>query len=119
MIAVFWLAGQQGSGPQSQHRSFAADQLAQALQFAEDLRRRRRAGESISHVAIQSEPIDSVGEAGVADAAADYAHYKRRLDPSVPLGRASAVAAAGGRDREPPNAPHAPAAAPAGNSGAA
>ena len=38
---------------------------------------------------IQSELSESVGAAGVADAPKDYAHYKRRLDPSVPLGRPS------------------------------
>jgi hypothetical protein len=61
----------------------------EALKFAEVLRARRKGGEAISHVAIQSELPESVGAAGVAEPGRDYAHYKRRLDPSVPLGRPS------------------------------
>jgi hypothetical protein len=30
-----------------------------------------------------------VGKAGVSDPGADYAHYKRRIDPAIPLGRPS------------------------------
>lgn len=88
MIAVFWLEGAPASAA-ARHETFEASQLAQALRFAEDLRRRRREGEPISHVAIQSELPQAVGEAGVKDAPADYAHYKRRIDPSIPLGRPS------------------------------
>jgi hypothetical protein len=43
----------------------------------------------VSHVSLQSELPHSVGPAGVADAPADYAHYKRRIDPAIPLGRPS------------------------------
>lgn len=84
MIVVFWL-----EQAQPQARSFPADALSPALQFAEELRVRRRSGEPISHVAIQSELPQSVGAAGVSDPAADYAHYKRRIDPAIPLGRPS------------------------------
>lgn len=84
MIVVFWL---EDALPRA--HSFPADALSPALQFAEGLRARRRAGEPISHVAIQSELPQSVGAAGVSDPAADYAHYKRRIDPSIPLGRPS------------------------------
>jgi len=84
MIVVFWL-----EDAQPRARSFPADALSPALKFAEDLRGRRRSGESISHVAIQSELPQSVGPAGVSDPAADYAHYKRRIDPAIPLGRPS------------------------------
>lgn len=84
MIVVFWL-----EDAQPQARSFPADALSPALGFAESLRGRRRAGEPISHVAIQSELPQSVGPAGVSDPAADYAHYKRRIDPAIPLGRPS------------------------------
>lgn len=95
MIVVFWL---EQPDPQAaagaRHQAFASDALGEALQFAEALRARRRAGEAISHVAIQSELAQSVGQAGVADPDSGYAHYKRRLDPSVPLGRRSG--------REPP-----------------
>lgn len=86
MIVVFWMTWQDAQ-PTPQGRTFAADDLAGALKFSEELRSRRAAGEPLSHVAIQSELPQSVGRAGVADPPADYAHYKRRLDPSVPLGR--------------------------------
>jgi hypothetical protein len=88
LIVVFWMEYPQGE-PRPQARSFAADALAQALRWAEDLRARRKAGEAISHVAIQSELPEAVGAAGVADAPRDYAHYKRRIDPAIPLGRPS------------------------------
>lgn len=85
---MFWLeAGD--AGPQARHAAFAPDALADALRFAESLRARRRAGEAISHVAIQSELPDAVGPAGVSDPDKGYAHYKRRIDPSLPLGRPS------------------------------
>lgn len=88
MIVVFWLEYPQGeAAPQA--RSFAAGALAQALRFAEELRARRKAGEAISHVSLQSELPEAVGPAGVADAPGDYAHYKRRIDPAIPLGRPS------------------------------
>ena len=88
MIVVFWLEGPSGA-PRACHQCFPADQLTAALAAAEALRARRRAGEPISHVAIQSELPQAVGPAGVADAPPDYAHYKRRPDPAVPLGRPS------------------------------
>ena len=92
MIVVFWL-----EDAQPQARSFPADALSPALKFSEELRarlfpherRERRGGEPISHVAIQSELPQSVGPAGVSDPAADYAHYTRRIDPAIPLGRPS------------------------------
>jgi len=88
MIVVFWLEHRAAEGvPHA--CTFASDALAAALRFAEELRGRRRAGEQISHVAIQSELPESVGPAGVADPAHDYAHYKRRIDPAIPLGRPS------------------------------
>lgn len=88
MIVVFWLEHGQPEG-QPRFRGFAQDALAQALRFAEELRARRRGGEPISHVSIQSELAESVGHAGVADPPLDYAHYKRRIDPTIPLGRPS------------------------------
>ena len=86
MIVVFWLEGEQRS-PQA--RSFDGNALSEALRYAEELRARRLAGEAISHVAIQSELPESVGHAGAADPGKDYAHYKRRIDPAIPLGRPS------------------------------
>jgi hypothetical protein len=86
VIVVYWLEGQP---PQSRHQVFAPGELNQALTFAESVRMRRRNGEPISHVSLQSELAESVGQAGVSDASADYAHYKRRIDPAIPLGRPS------------------------------
>jgi hypothetical protein len=88
MIVVFWLEHvPDAASPHA--RSFPADALSQALAFAEELRARRKQGEAISHVAIQSELPQDVGAAGVSDPASDYAHYKRRIDPAIPLGRPS------------------------------
>jgi len=86
VIVVFWLEAA-GDAAQPRHAVFGPAALGEALRFAESLRARRRAGEAISHVAIQSELPDAVGPAGVADPDQGYAHYKRRLDPAVPLGR--------------------------------
>jgi hypothetical protein len=88
MIVVFWMEYPAGEG-EPHARTFPAAALSEALKFAEDLRVRRRAGEGISHVAIQSELPENVGHAGVSDPAHDYAHYKRRIDPAIPLGRPS------------------------------
>jgi hypothetical protein len=88
VIVVFWMEYPGGEG-QARAQSFASDALAAALRFAEDLRARRKAGEAISHVSIQSELPEAVGPAGVADPPRDYAHYKRRIDPAIPLGRPS------------------------------
>jgi hypothetical protein len=90
MIIVFWLEhGGAGSEPVARFSPFAADELAAALKHAEQLRGRRAAGEGISHVSIQSELPQAVGPAGVADPKPGYAHYKRRIDPKIPLGRPS------------------------------
>ena len=88
MIVVFWL--QHGDAkPQARAEFFASEELGPALRFAEELRARRAAGEPLSHVSIQSELPQNVGPSGVADPAKDYAHYKRRIDPAIPLGRPS------------------------------
>jgi hypothetical protein len=88
MIVVFWL--EHGAGAATpQARSFDTDALSQALKFAEELRAGRREGLPVTHVAIQSELPQSVGPAGVSDPSKDYAHYKRRIDPAIPLGRRS------------------------------
>jgi hypothetical protein len=82
MIVVFWL---REDGPQA--ASFKANELTIALKFAESLRALRREGQAISHVCIQSEMPESVGQAGVSDPSKDYSWSKRRVDPSIPLGR--------------------------------
>jgi hypothetical protein len=94
VIVVYWLE-HAPDAPQPNARSFAADALSEALKFAEELRGRRKAGEPITHVAIQSELAQNVGAAGVSDPASDYGHYKRRIDPAIPLGRPSGPAGDG------------------------
>lgn len=91
MIVVYWLqhTGEDGDGAQAQFAVFESRHLSAALKFAEELRGRRTAGEKISHVSIQSELDEAVGHAGVSDPSPDYAHYKRRIDPAIPLGRPS------------------------------
>lgn len=91
MIVVFWLVQRANvpNGAEARHAVFGQDQLREALAYAEQLRARRNAGEPITHVSIQSELPQSVGRPGVSDPAADYAHYKRRIDPAIPLGRPS------------------------------
>ena len=89
MIVVYWLDLAAGGDGEARAQSFPSDALAAALRIAAELRARRKAGENISHVAILSELPESVGPAGVADPAHDYAHYKRRIDPAIPLGRPS------------------------------
>lgn len=89
MIVVFWMEFGMAPEGEPHARTFAADALAEALRFAEELRGRRREGARISHVAIQSELPQHVGPAGAADPSPDYAHYKRRIDPKIPLGRPS------------------------------
>ncbi len=91
MIVVFWLqhGTEAAAPPQAQYAVFESRHLSAALKFAEELRARRVAGEKISHVSIQSELDETVGPAGVSDPPPDYAHYKRRIDPALPLGRPS------------------------------
>ena len=90
MIAVFWLEhGVTDPAPRPHVQLFPPNDLSAALSCAEQLRARRAAGEPLSHVSIQSELPQSVGRAGVSDPPADYAHYKRRIDPAIPLGRPS------------------------------
>jgi len=92
VIVVFWLekkADAEPIQPVPCFRAFAPNELGAALAFAEQLRGRRAAGEFVSHVTIQSELPHSIGLPGVSDPAADYAHYKRRIDPAIKLGRPS------------------------------
>lgn len=88
MIIVFWR--QSVVNPAgvlqwiAQHNEFGVNELTQALARCESL---RGAGPNISHVCIQSELPSSVGKAGVADPQDNYDWYKRRIDPSIQLGR--------------------------------
>lgn len=78
MIIVFWMDTGHATSAK-----FDAYEMMKAINFMEGLRARRRAGADISHVCIQSEMPESVGEAGVSDPAADYDWRKRREDPAT------------------------------------
>ena len=79
MIIVFWRLAGFGAC----FEEFDSNKMSAALTFMEELRAKRRAGEEISHVCMQSEMPESVGEAGVADPKADYDWRKRREDPAT------------------------------------
>ncbi|GAB5095840.1 hypothetical protein [Caballeronia sp. HLA56] len=79
MFVVYWLSGTLNEAtPHAEHRRFDPTALADALQYAEALRRRQAQGEDIAFVTLCSENPQSVGKAGVADPPADYAWKKRR-----------------------------------------
>lgn len=78
MIVVFWL-----DNGRAGWSKYGANEMSRALKFMEGLRMQRRAGEDISHVCMQSELPDVVGEAGVSDPAVDYDWRKRREDPAT------------------------------------
>jgi hypothetical protein len=73
--------------PNPRVECFKPAELNEALKFAESLRAKRREGQPISHVSLQSEMPESVGQAGVSDADPDYDWYKRRINPQTKLGR--------------------------------
>ena len=96
MIVVYWRVGEEvtrfgngvpGGTPitawDARMQSFDATALGEALKFAEALRAKRKAGELISHVCMQSEMPESVGQAGVSDPSKDYDWRKRREDPAT------------------------------------
>lgn len=77
MFMVYWSeAG--SSEPRPHAQAFASDQMVAAMQFAEALRARQRAGEALRFITLCSENPDSVGQAGVAETGADYQWKKRR-----------------------------------------
>jgi hypothetical protein len=76
MHSVYWM---EGATPRAE--VFGSERLADALAFAESLRRRRRAGDAVSFVTIASEDPAHVGEGGVADPAPGYDWVKRRPPP--------------------------------------
>lgn len=89
MIVVYWLQKGFGDFAEANFETFDANDLGGALKFAEELRARRKAKPElkISHVDVKAELPESVGQDGVRSAGADYAWYKRRQDPSIPVGR--------------------------------
>jgi hypothetical protein len=74
MFVVYWLEEQRNA----RFERFEADALAQALNFAEQLRKRQADGEDIGFITLCSENPQSVGRAGAADPPADYDWKKRR-----------------------------------------
>lgn len=72
-----------------QFKEFEGDQITAPLKFAEELRAKRKEGARISHIDMKTEMTESVGQDGVGDAPKDYDWYKRRVDPSIKLGRNS------------------------------
>lgn len=92
MIIVFWRVLEKDSknvSSRAEMREFYSSELSLALSFAEELRKARKDGSEISHITIQSEMKESVGQAGVAEITSEYGWYKRRIDPSTTLGRKS------------------------------
>jgi len=93
MIVVFWrqaLFNSSGLPTSSTAQSveFESNELVAALGYCEALRKQRREGAFISHVCIQSELSESVGQAGVDDIdLATYSWFKRRINPAITLGR--------------------------------
>lgn len=79
MIVVFWLEELKPNAVE-----FQPNEMNAALSMMEHLRRKRRDhGIKISHVCMQSELPDVVGQPGVSDPAKDYDWRKRRDDPST------------------------------------
>jgi hypothetical protein len=93
MIVVYWrqaiidLATNLPTSWQAHSAEFQENKLQAALAQCEGLRAARAAGAYITHVCIQSELMDSVGQAGVAEPDHDYNWHKRRPDPLEPVGR--------------------------------
>ena len=78
MFVVYWLGGSPDAEGAAQYRKFDATALAEALRFAEDLRKRQAEGEDLRFVTLCSENPHSVGKPGVADPPAGYDWKKRR-----------------------------------------
>ncbi|MBI1892060.1 MAG: hypothetical protein HYS18_15545 [Burkholderiales bacterium] len=77
MFMVYWTVGDREEGC-AHSKFFASSEMGAAMHFMEQLRMRKRAGESIGFVTMCSENPQSVGQAGVADPAPDYNWKKRR-----------------------------------------
>ena len=78
MYLVYWTQVQNDVFV-AKFQDFPADQMVQALKYAESLRARRRGGAAICHITISAENPDSVGQAGVAQADSSYSWKKRRI----------------------------------------
>lgn len=78
MFVVYWLGGNPDIEGAAHYKKFDATSLAEALRFAEALRKRQADGDDIGFVTLCSENPHSVGKPGVADPPADYDWKKRR-----------------------------------------
>ena len=88
MIVVYWLETHSDGCVYSEFKSFTDKEMLIALSYMEGLRKERYESLVISHVTMQSELSDSVGKPGVAELTGkDEQWYKRRIDPSIKLGR--------------------------------
>lgn len=87
MFRVYWteqesLETQGVQVPPANHvrfKDFDLQQMSKALQFAETLRCRQRAGDAIRHITMSSENPDSVGTPGVSSPSSSYNWKKRRI----------------------------------------
>lgn len=77
MYLVYW-SETVGDTRAPHSRAFTAEELADALRFAEALRQRQHAGEAVGFVTLCSENPNAVGRAGVSEPPEDYAWKKRR-----------------------------------------
>ncbi|KXV09534.1 hypothetical protein CR51_10295 [Caballeronia megalochromosomata] len=78
MFVVYWLGGNPDIEGAACFKRFDEHALADALSFAEGLRKRQSEGEDIAFITLCSENPHSVGKPGVADPPAGYDWKKRR-----------------------------------------
>jgi hypothetical protein len=78
MFVVYWLDGNPDAEGSAQFRRFDPASLAEALRFAETLRKRQADGDDLSFITLCSENPQSVGKPGAADPPAGYDWKKRR-----------------------------------------
>ena len=77
MYMVYWtIVDEAASTPYAQ--SFDTAEMAAAMGFMEELRRRQRAGEGVRFITMCSEHPDMVGHQGVDVTGPDYDWKKRR-----------------------------------------
>jgi hypothetical protein len=77
MFVVYWLEANASDGL-ARFERFDATALAEALRFAETLRKRQGDGDDVAFVTLCSENPQSVGKAGAADPPEGYDWKKRR-----------------------------------------
>lgn len=78
MFMVYWTEVQ-GELEHPQSRKFELDQMTEALQYMESLRKKQRMTGGICHITMSSENPNSVGLPGVDVTGDDYDWKKRRI----------------------------------------